>query len=229
MTLNFKNVILTERFNPIYAIEINKQPKEKVYDMFRVYQNNDKLILPDIIKSLDPKESIIFSMPSDNNILFKRNITGSISLCCTENINLTNKKIINNAFIGLVQVINLKISVPRGVMINFKTPSNNAYFENIYSKYDTSVINDVSDPREDIYTNMIYTNFKFSLYINLEKFKKENKTIMIKKGSPFCEIYFTPIYFIGSIEPLTNITNSCLIQDPEIYKTFEDIFDNSLE
>lgn len=208
--------LLIERYTPNLAIELNKQ--EKIYkesvDMFEVINKDQKVEELNIPST----NNIIISTPEDTNI--KRNVDGTFSILLNSDINVTGSRLLINSLAVLELTFKLNISVPKGIILNFDSPLGSMYHNRIYSYYN---LIERKNQETNLPQNIIYHNFKFIVYLDLDQFKRINNIMLLKKNTDIIRMYFTPIYFIGSTE-FPNIDYTYWVQHNEIYRTFADMF-----
>lgn len=207
MSLN----LIDRIYDPIFLMELNME--EKKYEAY-----DDKfVIIPDSSEpiDIDPKTNIIISA-IDNNI--RRNHDGSLCIFTHNDINLSGCRLLINSFAVLDLYVKLKISVPKGIIPNIDYGC--SFINKIYSNID---IIPRKNENETIPQHLIYHTFSFTLYLDLDKYKRNNKTMVIKKGTTLLNIVFQPTYFIGSSN-FPNIDMTYLFTDSEMYNQFIDIF-----
>ena len=139
-------------------------------------------------------------------------------------MNLSNLRVLINGVIVLPFIPSLKFSVPVGIKLKFKCPLATSYHNRIYKSVDViqkGIID--SDDEYNIPEFLIYQDLKFSIDLNLETLKKQNKTIVLRKGTEVVDLEFAPTYFVGSpIFP--SIECVYYVKNTEVFKNFNELF-----
>ena len=202
---------------------IQEQKYKRISNMFITLTEKDSM---ETITNINPSNNIIISALNDDDSI-KRTSDGSLSLLLKHPINLSNLRALINGVIVLPFIPSLKFSVPTGIKLKFERPISSSYHNNIHKSLEIIqkglINNEDNDNEYNIPDHLIYQNLNFSIDLNLERLKKQNNTIVLKKRTSIIDLEFSPTYFVGSpIFP--SIECVYYVKNSEVFNKFNELF-----
>jgi hypothetical protein len=185
------------------------------------------VLTPEFLSNIDKKKNIIISVPTNDETIKELSSQIDIfSIKTTELINLSNiTNRISPSLLSLDFYPNLKISIPSGIKINFKSPysyyvpnESGDIFQKVYVSIDPSYILD----SEEKISHILFEKIKLTTYIDVIELRKTSNQLSLSKGTNIAELFFT--WYIQTSTSIPIIENIYLIQNSEIYETFKKIF-----
>ena len=189
--------------------------------------DND-LLTPEYLTSLDKKKNIIIVTPSEFDTVSEICSQTDIFKVHTDyQINLANNiEIISPNLLSTTIYPKFKISLPAGIKINFISP--NSYlnpmdagnvFQNTYITF--NALHNYEGDDEKI-TNVVFTDFKFTLYVDVIELRKHTTQLVLPKGFTISQMFFS--WYIQTAVSIPMVENIILIKHSTIYETFSGIF-----
>lgn len=168
--------------------------------------NDNDSIFSETINNINTSENIIVSTSTSKHITFDS--TRRVTFIATDNIAITQCSTVGE-FALFEYKPKVKISHPIGVDMDFKSPYNVYYYNNIYTM-------------NDIYFNessVLYNRINAIIYVDRAIFKRFKKPLAINKGDKLLSLNFS--YNIQINETIKNIY---CINDNFVYENFLDHF-----
>jgi len=201
-------------------LELNKKDfpiinhKEGDYmDTFNIIEDS---FMPEMVESMfDVNNNIIMACPNGYRYL-RRNKFGKIDILTDRKLDVSNCEIINEC--GVLNFRpKVKILVPKGVGLKFEAPFESSYHYHLYSDCDVTARYSVNKEIPDYH---LYTNLRFSVYIDLKRLRRIKNVMTIVFGEPIVTMNFYPMYFIGNTE-FAHIGDTYWVRNDEFVKNFE--------
>lgn len=194
----------------------NNTDERNNMDAFNIIEDEFQ---PDMVNSVfDPKSNIILVTPNDYRYL-KRNKFGNIDILTDKKLNISNCEIINHSAV-LTFRPKLKILIPRGIKLDCMSSTENNYLSHYFLNYDLFARYGQNEKIPDYY---IYTNLRFTLYIDLKRLRSIKNVMTIGFGETLINMSFSPTYFIGCPD-VTNVDNVYWVRNDEFMEQFEMTF-----
>jgi len=178
----------------------------------------DRIDPEELIKIDKTKNIILCTPPSDKNII-ETKTPDIFSILLTQDINLSLGEQITPNIIAMEYSPRLRILVPSGIKLNIiDTESNKtgSIFNKIYCNYDVYYAYESETDTELKYK--VYNNIKFVLYIDVIQMRKKINSLLISKGEPIADLYFS--WYIQTQKEVPMIENIYLIKDLYVFQEF---------
>lgn len=179
----------------------------------------DRIDPEELIKIDKTKNIILCTPPSDKNII-ETKTPDIFSILLTQDINLSLGEQITPNIIAMEYSPRLKILVPSGIKLNIITDTESnktgSIFSKIYCNYDIYHAYESEINTELKYK--IYNNISFTLYIDVIQMRKKINSLLISKGEPIIDLYFS--WYIQTQREIPMIENIYLIKDLYIFQEF---------
>lgn len=180
-----------------------------------------KEIDPDMLHKIDKKNNIIICTPPVDKCIQEFETPDLLSITLTQDMNLSLGSNISANVISMEYKPRIKIQMPTGLRMNIVEPENGDLvniFDKVYCNYNTFFGYD-QDNKELIYKT--FENLVFTLYIDVIQMRKKMAPLILSKGSPIADIYFT--WYIQTKYAVPSIENIYLIKDLYIYQEFNKV------
>lgn len=197
-----------------------KTIEKNLYNKDILYLNKIDLIESNI-SNINPELDIVISIP--NNNIIKLNLDGGISFLNDKAVNLGNLPSINNIFYKYIFKPKIKLSIPDGIILDERTSNSftNCIYKNHKTIYKSFTESELKEPY--YITHKIYSEFNYTLYIDIFQFKTFDPFVTLKKEQSLLDLYFSPVYSLSKYY-FAQVGNIYIIENDEIYLKFETLF-----
>lgn len=196
---------------------VDREQIEEVYE--RRNESMIQIISADSNKNeelevIDGTRNIIICTKEDEHII-RTNNDGTFDLIANQNYSLSGKRIFGDNVLFDYRP-KLKMSIPKGIKLDFECPYDNQVVTHIYKNFDKiqtglNAIDDVT----------IYNRMHFDIYVDSTRFVQCNKTFSFPLGCSILTFYFAYI-LIGE---QTNFENKIYwIKNNEAFENFKEYY-----
>ncbi len=182
-------------------------------------------INPDFLNTINKQKTIIICLhPIEEHSIHELDEfpdTFKISLSQDINLSASNVIRISPSTLSAIARPKLKMCIPSGIKIKFEdfigNPTQDIFWKIYRSFNHYAIIDD-----ENNISRYIVGDFMFTMYIDTIRMREAGLQMLIEKGTPISEFYFS--WYLQTKSELPQIDNIYLLINKQVYDDFVNIF-----